>query len=230
MRATLAKRRNFLFPLLAGLLPVIAVTTAYLINIYQTELSACMPFWSGCISISRAVRSGPGLFLFKTLALPAAVFIAVSWVYITRWIGSDKLATDRMIKIMLWLGICGAVFMALYVINLGLDGSMYRYMRRFGVSIFFGFTAINQLLLVRVLWPVRSRLPAVTLKPVLLFTFVVSLEWLLGVGSTGKHLVVNNPDILDRLENIIEWWFALLLICAFMLLAWILASIKSADD
>ena len=215
---------------LGGLLPVLAVTAAYLININQTGVSSCIPFFSGCISISRAVRSGPGLLLFNTLMLPAAVMLAVSWVHICNWAREHKLASDRTLRIVLWLGATGTAFMALYIINLGLDGTVYRFMRRFGVSIFFGFTAINHLLLVRMLLPVRSRLSFEARKFATWFVFIVSLEWLVGVVTVGKRLFVSNPEMLDQLESIFEWWFALFLMGAFMLLARLLSSINSAED
>lgn len=225
-----SKATGVLLLFLTGLLPVFAGTASYLINIHQTDVPSCIPLWSGCISVSRAARSGPGLLLFKTLMLPAAVMLAVSWVYIGNWARHYKLATEKMFRVLVWLGLTGSASLALYVINLGLDGTMYWFMRRFGVSIFFGIGAICQLLLARMLWPARSSLPFTARKPVFWFVFVVSLEWLIGVAVAGKRLVVSDAGLLDKVENIAEWWFALLFLSAFMLLAWLLASTHSADD
>ena len=227
MRKNLA---NSLIPLLAGLLLLIATTLAYLVNIAQTEVIPCMPFWSGCVSISRAVRSGPGLVLFKALAIPASVLMAVSWLHMARWASTENPVSATTARIMLWLGICAAAFLAVYVINLGLDGPVYRFMRRFGVNVFFGFTLVSQLLLIRILWPLMPGLSVAARKPVIFFAFVVSLEWLLGVGVTFKRLAVNDPVVLQQLENIGEWWFALLLVGAFILFGWIRAEVNSADN
>lgn len=45
---------------LAGLLPIVAAYLAYLLNIWTgTELAPefiCMPYFDGCVSISRAAR------------------------------------------------------------------------------------------------------------------------------------------------------------------------------
>jgi hypothetical protein len=220
----------FLVPLFAGLLPALAVCAAYLININQLEISACMPLWSGCTSISRAVRSGAGLILFKSLALPAAALAAMSWFYLSAWVRKCELGSAGMIRAFSWLGVIAAAFMAMYVINLGLDGSVYRFMRRFGITVFFGFTAISQLLLVRLLWPQRNRLPPAIRMPVRWLTLIVSLEWFVGVGGTAKRLVIRDPVIMTRVENVIEWWFALLLAASFLLLAWLLAGSDAAGE
>lgn len=216
--------------LMTGIVPILAVTGSYLININHTDVSSCNPLLSGCVSISRAARSGPGLLFFKALALPGAAIMAVSWLFIARRITELKLATSRMTHVVLWVGVTGAAFMALYIINLGLDGSFYRFMRRFGVIIFFGFVAINQLLVVRIFWSAKTRLPVAAHKPIYWLTGLVCMDWLVGVGSTGKHLVIKNPERLAQVENIIEWWFALLLTIAFMLLARVLSTMNSADE
>ena len=45
------------------------------------------------------------------------------------------------------LGVTGALFMVLYVVFLGTDGTAYEFMRRYGVTVYFSFTALAQLLL-----------------------------------------------------------------------------------
>ena len=62
----------------AGLLPVLAVNLAYLINV-TSGADLCFPYLEGCQSVSRGLRSGPGLWLFKLLALPCAVFMMLAW-------------------------------------------------------------------------------------------------------------------------------------------------------
>ena len=96
-------------------------------------------------------------------------------------------------------------------------------MRRYGVTIYFGGTALAQLLLVRVLWPQRKRLFQGGLrKPISLVTALVSFQWSLGVLSVAKRLVIDDADLVDRIENIIEWWFALPMSVVFVIIAWCL--------
>ena len=61
--------------LAAGLLPIVAVHFAYWLNL-QHGLEGCNPYWDGCLSVSRAVRSGPGLAWFKALSVPMAGLMA----------------------------------------------------------------------------------------------------------------------------------------------------------
>ena len=72
-------KRSAAILLLAGLLPILAAHAAYLLNIYAgSELDPryiCQPYLEGCVSISRAARSGPGLLLFKSVMLPCAVLL-----------------------------------------------------------------------------------------------------------------------------------------------------------
>jgi hypothetical protein len=67
------------FALLAGLLPMVAAHAAYLLNVHEgAGLAAefvCMPYLDGCVSISRAARSGSGLTLFRALMLPSALLL-----------------------------------------------------------------------------------------------------------------------------------------------------------
>ena len=53
-------RRPVVVAVLAGLLPIVAVAAAYLLNIHVgDELDAqfiCNPYLDGCLSISRAAR------------------------------------------------------------------------------------------------------------------------------------------------------------------------------
>lgn len=69
--------------LLAGLLPIAAGHGAYLLNIYSSsELAAefvCMPYWEGCVSISRAARSGPGLLPFRWVMLGTVPLLPLTW-------------------------------------------------------------------------------------------------------------------------------------------------------
>ena len=64
--------------LVAGLLPIVAVNLAFWLNV-QAGLPGCFPYIDGCYSVSRGVRDGPGLWVFKASALPAALLMALTW-------------------------------------------------------------------------------------------------------------------------------------------------------
>lgn len=221
-------KRSAAVAALAGLLPIAAAHAAYLLNIQAADdLAAefiCMPYLDGCVSISRAARSGPGLQLFRWLMLPSAALLLLSWEFARRWLADLQACTDWRGWLIAGLGAIGALFLVLYVTALGMEDDWYRWQRRYGVIFYFGGTALAQLLLLWVLWPARRRLAAGRLaRPIALLAALVGLQWMLGVFSSVKRLVFADPDFIDRLENVLEWWYALPMTTAFLALAWMFA-------
>ena len=217
-------RRSVLVAFLAGSLPVIAVLAAYLLNIFAgDELEArfiCNPYWDGCVSISRAARSGPGLYLFRLVMIPVAVLLLLCWNDVRSWLLGMDACSIRRSRIIFALGALGAVFLVSYVTALGSEGEWYRWMRRYGVTVYFGGTALAQLLLAWVLWPQRRDLARGALPgPVSMLMALVCLQWALGLASVIKRVFVYNPEMMDRIENIIEWAFALPMSLAFVVIA-----------
>lgn len=220
--------RSAAVALLAGLVPVVAVHAAYLLNIRADAGLApeylCMPYIDGCISISRAARSGPGLTLFRWLMLPSAVLLAWCWRDLHAWLRELQAGTALRRRWIFGLGIAGAAFLVLYVTALGNDTEWYRWQRRYGVTVYFGGTALSQLLLVWVLWPLRRDLGAGHLRrPIASLFVLICLQWVLGVFSSMKRFIFADPDLVDRLENLTEWWFALPMSLAFVVIAWLFA-------
>ena len=210
---------------LAGLLPIVAAHLAYLLNIWTgTELAPefiCMPYFDGCVSISRAARSGPGLHLFRALMLPSAVLLLLSWEFVREWLRGLDACTPRRAWLISILGVVGAFFLVFYATWLGTEGEWYRWLRRYGVIFYFGGTAMAQLLLIWVLWPARARLAGGRLvSAITTLTVLVSLQWALGVFSALKRLIFDDPELIDRLENIIEWCYALPMAIGFLVIAW----------
>lgn len=218
-------KRPVLIAFLSGLLPVIAVHAAYLMNIFGGgELQAeyiCWPYYDGCISISRAARSGPGLHLFRAMMLPCAVLLLLSWDFVREWLPGLNACSRKRAWIIFMLGAVGALFLVFYVAWLGTEGEWYSWLRRYGVTFYFAGTALAQLLLVWVLWPARRELAGGTLvRPVAVLTGLVSLQWVLGVFSAFKSLIFADPAFIDRIENVIEWCYALPMALAFIVIAW----------
>ena len=181
-----------------------------------------MPYLDGCVSISRAARSGPGLLLFKVLMLWASLLLVLSWKFVRDWLLSLQACSQRRASVLSALGIIGALFLVFYVTALGNEDEWYRWQRRYGVTFYFGGTALAQLLLVWVLWPLRGRLAAGRVAgPVVTLTALVTAQWALGVFSALKRLVFADPELIDRVENIIEWCYALPMATAFIVIAWL---------
>ena len=209
-------------PLLAGLVPAIAALAALWLSIALDLVPPCNPLFDGCVSISRAARHGLPNHVFRALVLPAAVLQALTWVLCARWLaqaGSDARTTLRVLP---WLGVLVGVSLVVYGTFLGTEGIAYRWLRRYGVVVYFGFSYLNMLLVSGALWrvvraggmkaPARLErwliaLCAVTLAIALIAVFVPPL--------------LDDEGIKDRLENILEWYVALALTLFFAALAWL---------
>jgi hypothetical protein len=206
--------------LLAGLLPLMAVHVAWLVNASTGELAFCIPYWEGCMSVSRAVRSGPGLHLFRALTLPACVLLAMSWWLAARWLQHHGEKGARAVAAMRNLGIAGAAFLVLYATWLGTEGQVYAWLRRYGIVFFFGLTALAHLIFADRLWRLRVLFTgAAKRRSVICFMLLVTLEWLVGLASAFKRLFIEDPDFLERTENGLEWFFALAMSLVFIALS-----------
>ena len=203
-----------------GLLTAAVIHFAYWLNIHApgATLQAvyqCNPYFEGCVSVSRAVRSGPGLYWFKLVMLPLAICLPMAWLFVRKWM---RAVAPSMSRTRLWafrLGVGGAVALVFYVVFLGTDGEIYKWLRRYGVVFFFGFTALAQLLTARLAWDVFDSLRQ---APAALFIIAVGLQWAIGVSSVFKKLVFDDPYLINQLENISEWMMVALMALAFILI------------
>lgn len=199
------------------LLPTLVVIICYVISISLDQVPRCVPFFEGCTSISAASRQIPSLYLFRSVMLPMTGLLAAYWLIARSWLGFLGVRGPKRAW-MTALGIIGAVFLVLYAVFLGTDGPAYDLMRRYGVIVYFAFTALAQILLSDQL----QRLPAGVPE---LGRYLVSVK----VGFGAAMLVIGLVNIpaanffdADPLENVVEWNFALLMHGYFGLtaLAW----------
>jgi hypothetical protein len=194
-------------PLLITLLFVVAAHAAYLLSIPGGHVPACIPYTDGCVSISRAARHGWGNPLFQLLVIPCAVLHALVWWLATYWL--------RGSRVMLVLGVLSAIALAVYATFLGTEGEAYRFLRRYGVVVYFGFGYLAQLALMRRA-SVTKALPA---------GVIAAMSWIsiamlgLGVANVVAGLVVDEPSAQDRWENVFEWWLGLLMVGWYAVLA-----------
>lgn len=204
--ARMATFRVWMLPLIAGLLPALAAGAAFWISVAQESIAACNPFIDGCVSISRAGRHGLANHVFRALMLPAAVLQALTWILCTAWLGNLG-AAGRSLRWMPWLGVAAAIFLVLYGTFLGTEGEAYRWMRRYGVVVYFGCTFLCMLIagghLRALALGRRLRLPA-RLDALLLGLLVLTL--LMGLANVFLPPFFGDEDFKNRLENLMEWY------------------------
>lgn len=210
-------------PVLITLLFVVAAHAAYLLSIHGGHVPACVPYVDGCVSISRAARHGWGNHLFQLLVIPCAVLHALVWWLARHWLRGGR--------VMLVLGVISAIALAVYATFLGTEGGAYRFLRRYGVVVYFGFGYLAQLALMR----------RASLTKALPAGVIVSMSWIsiamlgLGIANVVAGLVVVDASAKDRWENVFEWWLGLLMVGWYVVLAmgWrrqsLVATVRTGD-
>lgn len=198
-------------PILVGLLPVISVNVCYVISSQLGHIPLCNPYLEGCTSISSAGRIGPETYIFKGTIIPTAMLMMGYWILSYRWLVCMGDKHSRSTRAIPYLGIIAAVFLILYATVLGSIGEVYAMQRRLGVTIFFAFTFLAQLLMTARIHKMHSdgnlALPAYIPR---LFLGMGILLLAIGLTSGPLSLVAKQAD------NIVEWNFAVLMYLYFL--------------
>ena len=201
-------------PLLAGVLPLIAMFGAFAIGVAAGTLPDCNPIIDGCRSISATGRQPPGSFLFRAIMMPQAVILAFMWYLSCQWLRQlpPGIGRGRETAILV-AGIVNPVALIIYVTFLGTSEPIYEFMRR--VGIYFGFLGIAVAQLLIALALMRTELRSLA-KIMLGLIFVV-----FGIGILNLVLKATLADP-DPAENRIEWIASILLQAWFfvLLIAW----------
>jgi Frag1/DRAM/Sfk1 family protein len=209
-------------PLAAGLLPAVAALVALHLSVRLELIPACNPFIEGCVSISRAARHDLSNHIFRALVLPAAALQGLTWMLCTGWLKGLGAGPDRPLRALPWLGLLAALFLVLYGTFLGTEGEAYRWMRRYGIVFYFGFTCICMVIsaghLSRLAGPGSISLP-MRLDRVLVGLCMVLLG--LGLASAFSPLYTPDEPTRDRVGNALEWNGALIFTLFFLSLAWL---------
>lgn len=201
--------------LIITLLPLITSNLVFMLSAYEGFLPWCMPYIDGCTTISKAARSGDSIFIFRAAMMAHAVLLIWFWVYARQWL--DRLCGHKtgIARIMMWLGITGALSLMLYVDFLGTSGEMNRFMRRYGILVYFMFTPIAQVLLLRQHFTLLPSLPQGTIKPLILQLQLVVVMLMLVIGIVSGMMEISHYKTYQS-ENIVEWNIALLMQLYFL--------------
>lgn len=196
-------------PLFVGIVPVIGVAAAYLLNVRAGILPSCMPLLDGCTSISATGRYLPGSMPFRAVLLPQAASLVVLWWICVEWL-KQVAPASRARHVVLTSGVVGAVALIVYITFLGTKQPFYEFMRYFGIYFYFFGTAIAQIVL-------TVAMPHSRLRTTMLWLIVT--PFVLGLMNWAQKLLLSDSDIF---ENQIEWISALLMQVWFVLLyvAW----------
>jgi len=196
-------------PLAIAAMMVAAAHLAWWLSVRDGHVPFCVPYVEGCTSISRVARHGFGFHVFKLLMLPCALLVGLHWWTAARWLRAGGGAVMA-------LGVIGAVALAVYTTFLGSEGETYRFLRRYGVVVFFGCSYLAQVLFLRA---TRNAGRAGTGGIAGAMVAVCAAMLLLGVGNTIMKASVADAGLADRIENTLEWHLGILLVAWFALQA-----------
>jgi len=196
-----------------------AVHLSYLMSAGAGQVPVCFPYIEGCCSISRAARQEPAIHLFRAVMIPVATAMAALWWLAGQWLqraGDGRSAAWRWMVV---IGVTGALALVLDATFLVTQGPAYDLLRRYGATIFFGFTALAEMLLAARLERLRRSGRSVAgagSGRVMLVLIAVMLT--LGLAD----IPVSALAASDGPENAIEWTFALVMTTwfAFLAAAW----------
>ena len=204
-------------PLIAALLPFLAVHLTYLVAAGSGLVDWCNPYFDSCTSISATGRKPPASYLFRATMLPSAVIMMVYWWFSHGWLSSLNRRAGRTTQSsnhwMLGLGVLACVGLVMYVTVLGERGDAWATQRRVGTILFFSFTFIAQLLLLAQL----QRLRPAGVKPALLGLMWGSCAILLSLGLLTVLLNAWDEAWYETVEDAFEWNLSLLLQTNFLL-------------
>lgn len=203
------------FAWLTVLVPITAAHLAYFVSAAGGHVDWCVPYWDGCTSISRAGRFGLGNHLFRALMLPHAAQLMMFWGLTWLWLRALRPDAARRCAAVLGLGVVAALFLILYASFLGVEGSVYQWLRRYGITVFFSFSVLAQMLVIALLQPVRQ-LPRLLRRVMLTFAAALLVLGLLSIPL--QHFAGD----ADRAMDALEWNYALLMALFYGLLglAW----------
>tara|TARA_Y100000590_G_scaffold193842_1_gene220290 strand:+ start:254 stop:853 length:600 start_codon:yes stop_codon:yes gene_type:complete len=193
--------------LIIFLVPIITICISYVISAFYGYVDWCLPIIDGCTSISKVGRYGLSFYLYKVLVIPSVILMIYFWL---------KVYLDVYKNIfLLFLSFIACIFLIIYLIALGFDGPIYRFMREVGIFAFFVFMPICQI------WLTASA-PKESLKT----KFFLYLLILLFIGFCFVYFYILPMDN-NNYENIIEWNFAFGIFLFFPIFSYSLRKINA---
>ncbi|MGH9577872.1 MAG: hypothetical protein ACRD3R_10590, partial [Terriglobales bacterium] len=209
-------------PLVPRALPALPTNTPLWLSIEQGVMKSSMHQLDGCVSISRAARHDLPNHIFRALVLPAALLQGMTWMLCAAWLKGMETETRTLLRILPWLGVLAALFLILYGTFLGTDGLAYRFMRRQGITFYFGFTYLCMVIASGALWRIaQARLVALPARLDLLLPGLCAFTLLMGLMSGFVPHFLDSEDLKDRVGNIFEWYAGLSFTLFFLALAWL---------
>ena len=141
-------------PLWAAVVPLVTINVCYLVGVALEHLPACIPYFSGCTSVSSTGRIAPEALIFKAGMLSSAVVLALLWHRCATFLQLGGQTPRRIIPLRVF-GLLAVLFLVLYAVTLGLREDEYRFLRRIGIDGFALSSLLAQVLFIGLYRPMR---------------------------------------------------------------------------
>ncbi len=191
----------------AAVLPLLTVNVCYLFAIGLDHLPACVPYISGCTSVSSTGRFAPESLIFKAGMLPWAVIIMFFWHRCSSFLEVGGQSRSWFIALRS-LGVFAALSLTLYAVTLGIRGDEYRLLRRIGID---GFALSNFMSQVMFVFIYRNMRLSATEK---LWRWLVALCMALPALGIAAEVAKWAGAPRHAANNIVAW-NALVVLCAY---------------
>lgn len=141
-------------PLWAAVVPLVTINFCYMLGVSLDHLPSCIPYLSGCTSVSSTGRIAPESLVSKAGLLPSAVILALLWLRCATFLQLGGQTPSRL-TVLRVLGLLAASFLVLYSVTLGLREEGYRILRRIAIDGFALSSLLAQVLFVVLYRPMR---------------------------------------------------------------------------
>ncbi len=199
----------------AGLVALLGINAAYLVAAFSGKVVWCVPYLEGCVSISKAGRQVPAVYVYRSCIIPAATLMAVYWWLNYRWMCSVSNGRGLSSGVIGAFGIFAAVSLIIYGAILGASGPEVKFFRRYGALGFFLFTGLAQIFFAVRVHRLASKLALP--RPAIVTKTLIAVALLVFVGLDG----LSTRFRLDALQNAVEWNVASAMALYFISTAWV---------
>ncbi len=119
-------------PLWAAVVPLVTINVCFVIAAGLDHVPSCIPYISGCTSVSSTGRMAPESLIFRAGMLPTAVILVMFWHHCATFLelGGQR---GRRLAAFRVLGIVAALSLTVYALTLGFEENVYRQLRRAGI-------------------------------------------------------------------------------------------------
>ncbi len=141
-------------PYWAAILPLATITTTYVVAASVEHVAVCIPYLTGCTSVSSTGRMAPESLIFRAGLLPTAVVLILFWHRCAMFLDLNG-DTSARVPALKMVGVVLGLSLMLYALTLGFEESAYPRLRRIGMSGFAIGTFVAELLFIFGYRPLR---------------------------------------------------------------------------